>query len=80
MATLEKIMHMWEEIDLWWWGWFKEVSNPIYINWLLRSFTWDWAVYNLTYEKWKVSTISSGNKSYSIEYCTSWELKSIVSN
>lgn len=79
MVTLEKIMHMWEEIEVWWWG-FKNVDDVVYSNDLLKSFTWDNKEYTLWYSDWQLTSVSVWNKTYNINYTESWELNSIEEN
>ena len=79
MATLEKIMHMWEEIEVWW-GWFKNVDDVEYVNDLLKRFTWDNKEYELWYSDWQLTSVSVWNKTYNINYSEGWELKSIEEN
>lgn len=57
---------------------FKNVSNCVYgVGWNLIQFTADSVVYNLTYEKWALKTISFGETLYTINY-SNGKLVSVV--
>lgn len=56
--------------ELWWLWWFKNISNCVYKGSLLVYFIADGEEYNLTYERWRLKTIVSGEKTYTMTY--SW--------
>ena len=51
-------------------GWFKNISNCVYEKWLLVQFIADWQEWNLTYEKGRLKTATTGEKTYTMTY--SW--------
>ena len=53
---------------LWWWWGFKNISSMVYKWWLLTYFIADWEEFNLTYIYWKVKTIQSWEKTYTMTY------------
>lgn len=54
-------------------GWFKNISNCVYKNWLLVQFIADWQQRDLTYQKWRVKTATTGEKTYTMTY-SKWKL------
>ena len=60
--------YKWSDIN----SWFKNISNCVYKWWLLTSFTADWVNYTLTYESWRLKTVSNWTKTYTATY--SWWL------
>lgn len=55
---------------LWWSAWFKNISNCQYSWWLLIYFVADWEEFYLTYQAWRLKTITSWEKTYTMTY--SW--------
>ena len=49
-------------------GWFKNISNCVYKKWFLVQFIADWQQWNLTYEKWRLKTATTGEKTYTMTY------------
>ena len=49
-------------------GWFKNISNCVYKRGLLVQFIADWQEWNLTYEKWRIKTATTGEKTYTMTY------------
>lgn len=49
-------------------GWFKNISNCVYKNWLLVQFLADWQQRDLTYERGRVKTATSWEKTYTMTY------------
>ena len=55
------------------WTFFESLSNTVYDSMgRLRSFTADWVTYTLTYDWWKLKSISNGTNTYTATY--SWNL------
>lgn len=54
--------------QLWWSWWFKNISDCVYKRWLLVYFIADWEEYNLTYERGRLKTVTSGEKTYTMTY------------
>lgn len=50
------------------WGGFKNVSQCKYRGWNLVQFLADGEWYNLTYQSWKLKTVKTGEKTYTITY------------
>ena len=59
------------------WGGFKNVSQCKYKSGLLVQFLADGEQVDLEYSNWKLSKVRSGEKTYTIEYNSIWELKSV---
>lgn len=51
-----------------WDAWFKNITSTTYTKWYLTQFIADWQEYNLTYELWRVKTIQSWEKTYTMTY------------
>ncbi len=49
-------------------GWFKNISNCVYQRGLLVQFIADWQEWNLTYERGRVKTATSWEKTYTMTY------------
>lgn len=60
-------------------GWFKNISNCVYKGWLLVQFIADWQEWNLTYERGRVKTATSWEKTYTMTYLR-WKLVGAVEN
>lgn len=58
-------------------GWFKNVSNCVYKDWLLVQFIADWQQWNLTYERGLVKTVTTWEKIYTVSYSW-WKLVGVV--
>lgn len=67
--TLSKIIRNWTEYRIWWW--FKEISDVVYKDWKLSSFTADGESYTLEYSKGRISKVTYWNKTYNITYAGS---------
>lgn len=65
--------------QLGWSGGFRNISNCVYKRGLLVYFIADWEEFNLTYEKGRVKTITSGEKTYTMTYASGklvWSVES----
>lgn len=58
-------------------GWFKNISNCVYRKDKLVQFIADWQERNLTYERGRVKTATTGEKTYTITYLW-WKLVGAV--
>lgn len=54
-------------------GWFKNISNCVYKQGLLVQFIADWQEWNLTYERWRIKTATTWEKTYTMTY-SKWKL------
>jgi len=56
-------------------SWFTAISDTVYLNWFLQSFTGDWLPYVLTWNaSWQFVWLTNGINSWTITYDALWNL------
>lgn len=75
---ITEIRHQWDVYQIGGWTmWFTSVTDTVYKDGNLLSFTWDGVEYTLTYSPdGRVTSVSWGGKTYNMTYIN-WTLREI---
>lgn len=65
--------------ELWWGGWFEQITSTTYQGWYLTEVEIPWKTYELSYnEYWAISSLTDWVTTWDVWYNSMWQIQTIT--